>query len=86
MFHIIKQEGLDKKIVARLTAIFEYDEEILGRIFEELKTFTTHKKIGNKKVPINDIRNTLIERLYYPYFISEHENPEFELYRFKADI
>lgn len=71
MFHILKNCKLDSVIVGKVTdKIAEYDDEVLGRIFEE---------IGCEK-------ETLLKKLYNPYYVSESEKPDFEIYRFKKEL
>ena len=83
MFHVLKHEGIDSRIVGRYDKEFEYDDEILGLIYDRIKDCVCYKKIGNKKLRCDSMQTKFENRLYWPYFISTREKPEFEIYRFK---
>lgn len=84
MIYILKHDQIDNHIVGRLDEnIFEFDDEILGRILEEVWDQDIRIREGNKKIKTEERREKIKARLYNPYFLSEDESPEFEIYRYK---
>ena len=72
MFRITKHQGIDYFIVGKVyDNVIEYDDEILGRIAEEL---------------YDGDFNLFRKKLYHPYFINEIDKPEFEIYKFKKEL
>ena len=87
MTYILKRSNIENKIVGRLNEnTLEYDDEILGRIVEEVWGQDINRSEGNKKFKIKEKKEIIKSRLYSPYFVSENEFPEFEIYKFKKEL
>ena len=86
MIYIKKHDNLKDRIVGKIDGDkLESDDQMLIRIVEEVWGLPQIKKEGNKKLPGTKL-DLLKARLYNPYFLSENENPEFELYKYETDL
>lgn len=86
MIYIKKHERFKDRIVGKLEGeVLEYDEETVGRIIEETWNLISYKKEEGRAERGTKI-DLLNDRLCSPYYISENEKPEFEIYKYKKEL
>lgn len=86
MLYIKIHDKFKDRIVGRIdNNVLEYDEEMMGRILEEIWDIKPYKRCDGKIKEGKKI-DVLKDKLYNPYFVSEDESPEFEIYKFKKEL